>query len=227
MGLLRDNDMVRSIMSQETQEVFADGADAALDALTDSGALEEIPVFGALLKLVRASQGIREQFLFNKLAHFLEEASKLSEADKFRFAEKLEDPEEADRFGASLLILIEKAEDLSEPRIYGRLLIACARGHFEVTDLTRLCKMVNRALIEDFIYLKNMHYGIRHFANRDIEQSLYTAGFLRLKGLDAGTIDDIGSDKVDYDLTTYGKWLVEFGLTEKPIPDPIPTISLF
>lgn len=222
MSSFRNNGLVRSILSPDTQDAFADGADVALDTLTESEALEQVPVFGTVLKLVRASQSIRDQLFLSRLAHFLEEASKLGEEERNRFAEKFEDPEEADRFGASLLILVEKAEDLDKPEIFGRLLVACAKGYFDVTDLMRLCKMVNRAITEDFTYLQNMHRGIQQTENQDVEQGLYSAGFLRPKASNSTVFaggKPVNTD-AGYEVTQYGKWLIGLGLSESSTSSP-------
>ncbi|KGE77656.1 hypothetical protein [Halomonas salina] len=227
MSTSRQDGWKRVLGSQETRELLSDGADIATGALIESEFLGQIPVFGLAFKSYNAVQSARDQVFTNKLARFLQEANQMEGEERADLAEKFEDPKEADRFGETMIILIERAEDPDKPRIFGRLLVACAKGHFDVPDLMRLCKMVNRAISEDFAYLKNLRQGKRQRKNKDVEQSLSTAGFLRAQGIEQATLDDIGSGVIDYDVTAYGKFLVDLGLSEGPVPEYVPAPDPF
>jgi len=215
--------LIESIKSDEARELLANGADAVIDALSDSDIASSIPFVGTVLKAYQAAQGIRERMLVKKLAKFLEHPSQMSEEEKQRFASEFENTSKEEEFGEQMLMLIEQSEDLVKPRIIGRLLVAHVKGHFDLTTFMRLCKMVDRAFTEDFQYLKMLRIGDNHRPNEDVEQSLNSSGFLRPANNNEGAIlSGVPITYETYRLTQYGKWLVDLGLSEGSVPIPTP-----
>ncbi|MGM0832436.1 MAG: hypothetical protein ACQEUK_06325 [Pseudomonadota bacterium] len=145
----------------------------------------------------------------------------MSNEEKLKFSSEFEDPAKEEEFGEQMLMFIEQAEDTKKPKIIGRLLVAYVKGHFDYSSFMRLCKMINRAFSEDFTYLANMHQRDQPIDD-DVEHSLYAAGFLRLYVSNVGVVAGgatINSDP-SYVETNYGKWTVELGLANGPIPAP-------
>ncbi|NVE91549.1 hypothetical protein [Vreelandella titanicae] len=211
--------LVETIKSEQTHELLANGADALIDTLSDSDIVGNIPFVGTVLKTYQAAQGIRERMLVKKLAKFLEYPSQMTEEEKLKFSSQFEDTSKEEEFGEQILVLLEKSEDTEKPRIIGRILVAHARGHFDYSTFMRISKMVNRAFTEDFDYLKKIEDASQP-SNADIENSLYSSGFLRQKSSEKFVFHQgmpVNTDE-GYELTDYGQWMIKFGLTTEPIP---------
>lgn len=183
-------ELVETIKSEQTHELLASGADALIDTLSDSDIVGNIPFVGSALKTYQAAQAIRERMRVKKLVKFLEYPSQMTEEEKLKFSSQFEDPAKEEEFGEQMLMVIEQAEDTEKPKIIGKLLLAHAKDHFDLSTLMRLSKMVSRAFLEDFQYLENIYHQVHQTKDSNIEQSLYLTGFLRLEGFDEGAISD-------------------------------------
>lgn len=213
--------LVETIKSEQTHELLANGADALIDTLSDSDIVGNIPFVGTVLNTYQAAQDIRERMLVKKLAKFLEYPSQMTIEEKLKFSTAFEDPSKEEEFGEQMLVLIEQAEDTEKPKIIGRLLVARVKGHFDQNTFMRLCKMVNRAFVEDFRHLTVLRKGENHNADEDVEQSLRASGFLRQENnIDTAVITGVPTGPAPFKLTQYGRWLVDLGLSQGPIPDP-------
>ncbi|MYL25012.1 hypothetical protein GLV89_14630 [Halomonas alkaliantarctica] len=221
--------LIESIKSGETRELLASGADAVIDVMSDSDIAGSIPFVGSVLKTYQAAQDIRDRMLIKKLAKFLEHPSQMSEKEKQKLSSEFENTEKEEGFGEQMLVLIEQSEDTEKPKIIGRLLVAHAKDHFDLTTFMRLCKMVNRAFVEDFGYLEKFNGNSHQRKNPDVEQSLHSAGFLRLKASNSTVfIEGLPANTNEgYEITQYGRWLVDLGLSEGPIPPPETPNTLF
>ncbi len=220
--------LVETIKADETRELFTDGIDVALGAIFESDFLSQVPFAGMAVKSYQAAKVIQERMLIKKLAKFLYYPSQMSEAEKRKFSAQFEDAEKEEEFGEQMLVLIDQSEDTIKPEIIGKLIHAHAKGHFDLAALMRLSKMVTRSFAEDLDYLKNMD-GQHQRRDSDIEHSLNTVGFLRLKAYEYGQMgeSEIAPSDIGYEKTVYGTWVTELGLIEGPPPDPEEPNTLF
>ncbi|KPQ25484.1 MAG: hypothetical protein HLUCCA13_05505 [Halomonas sp. HL-48] len=215
------NRLVETIKSDETRDLLADGTDTVIDVLSESEVASQIPFAGLVVKTYQASKSIRERMQIKKLAKFLEYPSQMSEAEKNKFAAQFENVDKEEEFGEQMLVLIDKADDAEKPKIIGRLLAARVKGHFDQNTFMRLCKMVDRAFVEDFRHLRVLRNGENHMADEDVEQSLRSSGFLRqINNTDTAIISGVPVGPGGFKLTQYGRWLVDLGLSDGPIPSP-------
>lgn len=219
--------LVETIKSDQTHELLADGMDSFIGALTDSEVLGNLPFAGTVFKTYKATLGIREIMLVKKLANFLEHPSQMSEAEKLKFSSQFENPEKEEEFGELMLTLLDKAEDTKKPRIIGKLITAHAKGHINYQELTRLSKMVSNTFTEDLNSLKSLHTEEFYNLDEDVGHSLYANGFVKMKySSDVGTLGGGSTYFSHYEITGYGKWVVELGLSETMPPAPEPPNTL-
>lgn len=207
--------LVPSIASASMTELLALGTDTALDAAIESGALNGIPLVGLVCGVARTGRNLRERFMLQKLGRFLYSAAALSPEERDRFRLGFESEAEQDEFGARMLILVERADDLQKPKILGKLLVAHARGAFSRQVLLRLSLMVDRSFIDDLELLKTFREG----GMASVEaQALISAGFLHLTVIDGGsaTMDGfVGGNQ--YAISNYGRLLAVHGLAEASV----------
>jgi hypothetical protein len=194
-------------------ELLALSAETALDAAIESGALNGIPIVGLAFGVAKAGRDFRERYMLKKLGRFLYSVAALSSDERDQFRLGFESEAEQDDFGARLLILVERADDLQKPKILGRLLVAHARGCFSRQALLRMSLMVDRSFIDDLKLLTTFREG----AMPSVEaQALMSAGFVHLTVIDGGgaTMDGFEGGN-QYAISHYGLLLAEHGLRER------------
>jgi hypothetical protein len=156
-----DTSLTRSIASAPVGDLFASIADTTIDAVVESGALDGVPVFGLFSGGRKAYSAIRESLSLRKIVIFLQQFSSLSQEVRQSFIEGFSTPVEKHRFGQSVLLLLERAEDMKKPAIVGKLMAAAASGEIGLDMAMRLSKMVDNSYTEDLDYLKSFLTGIQ------------------------------------------------------------------
>jgi hypothetical protein len=191
-------------------ELLAMGGDTALDVAIESGSFNQIPIVGLVFGMAKSGRDLRERYLLRKLARFLYSSAALSTEERNHFSLGFESEAEQEDFGARLLILVERADDLEKPKILGRLLVAHARGAFSRNSLLRMSLMVDRSLMDDLELLKTFREG----RMPSIEaQALISAGWIHLTVIDGGsaTMDGFEGGN-EYAISEYGLLLAKYGL---------------
>jgi len=207
--------LVRSLSGSAIADLMSTVGDTALDAAIKAGALDGVPVIGMLTRGVQAAIEIRRALFVRKVAMFLKEFSATSPEERSAFVAQFRTEDEQFKFGETILLLLDRAEDMSKPVIVGRLMAAAARGNLNLSDATRLSKMVDRSYSEDLSYLKTFRPGTQR-RGAETAAALYAAGFLSFSGIDGGEFDDDESGGVIYDFNRYGKMFVAHGFPQRP-----------
>jgi hypothetical protein len=205
------NQLVPSITSESVADLMASLADTAVDAAIESGALDGIPVVGLATGVMRAARDVRQAFLVRKLARFLGETADLTAEERLSFKSKFHSEEQAEEFGGLVVVLLDRADDLTKPVVLGRLLVAYARGAFSQDDFFRLARMVERSFNDDLHLLRGFTSG--NMSRKQIEaQNLSSIGFLYQAGFDGGDVGDPDSGGILYQISQYGEWVMQYGL---------------
>lgn len=186
-------------------------ADTAVDAAIESGALDGIPVVGLATGAMRAARDVRQAFLVRKLARFLGETAGLTGEERLKFKGKFHDEEQAEEFGGLVVVLLDRADDLTKPIILGRLLVAYAKGVFSQDNFFRLARMVERSFTDDLSLLVGFSSG--SMPRKQVQaQNLSSIGFLYQAGFDGGEMGNPDSGGILYQISHYGEWVVQHGL---------------
>ncbi|CCE98488.1 conserved hypothetical protein (plasmid) [Sinorhizobium fredii HH103] len=215
-------DLVKSLNRGELTDLGATIGDVALDGIIGSGALDGVPVLGTMVSIARTGSAIRDLVFQRKVLAFL--VSFGTETDptaRQEFVRKIEDQDHGQRFGETILLLLERMDDLSKPVIVGRLMAAAARGDISLKEGLRLSRIVDRAFIEDLVLLPDL---IDNKVQPDeiVADALFTAGLLSNDGSDGGTflsVEEGGEPGgTIYSRNRYACLLIEFGLSSRKKP---------
>lgn len=164
-------------------------ADSSLDAAIESGALDGVPIIGSVLSLAKAGRDIRCELYVRKLALFLQGFAKASAKSRLDFAWRIREEGEAAKVGSTLLLLLERADDLDKPELVGRLLAATAEGRLPLEKTLRIAAMLDRAYMQDVIWLRDTFWpGCQAADAAPIAESLMAVGFLSGYGFDGGDV---------------------------------------
>jgi hypothetical protein len=157
-------------------EVAAEYAELALDELLDNPALEQIPVFGTLLKVKKAADSIRDALFAKKVLRFLHGAADTAEACA-KFVLKHSDPKERRRVGETLLLLLDKADDMVKADMIGRLFARFLLEEINESLLMEAARRLSAIEIED---LRRLRVAAKITDLDESEQwRLSTAGLVR------------------------------------------------
>lgn len=114
-------------------------------------------------------------------------------------------PEQRDHLGASLLLILDRLEDLRKPTVLGKLFLAYLRGRLSLDDFLRLTAAVDRLFWGDLQALKGAGPGRLPEASWVL--SLATVGLVNANSGNYGT-------GTRYELSQSGRDLVELALTD-------------
>jgi len=188
-------------------------AEVGLDAVLNEGVLREIPILGTIVGVSRAGGAIRDRIYLKKVARFLTALSTAGELERESFMKNLGDQDSRIRFSESVLMLIERADDIRKADLIGYLWASCARDEIKYSDAVRLCYMVNRAFYTDLEFLQNMKFGVQG-EDTPIAEALFSSGLVSDFGFCGGNFSDRLSAGTRFGRNKYGDMLVEFGLNQ-------------
>ncbi|WP_245521811.1 hypothetical protein [Rhizobium leguminosarum] len=205
-------EMIRSLNHEELADLGATMGDIALDGLISSGAMDGVPVLGAVVSIARSGRAVRDLVFQRKVVAFLVSfASGSDPSSRQKFVRNIETKDDGHRFGETILLLLERMDDLSKPAIVGRLMAAAAREDLSLAEAMRISRIVDRAFVEDLQLLPDF-VDDKVQPDEAVADALFSAGLLRNGGISGGGPDEPGG--IFYARNRYAQLLVKFGLAD-------------
>ena len=159
-------------------------SDVGIDRAITSGALDGVPIIGALTGLFRAGKEISGHLFLRQVVRFLKGVEELSRAERNAYADKVFAGGEAERFGEALLLLVQKSDEIDKPKLMARAFVAHVRGQFDYPTFLRLSLLINRCVFADLHRLREFRDGVQD--DPEAAERLFVAGFLTSGGFDGG-----------------------------------------
>jgi hypothetical protein len=205
MNNLKPEDSLVASLSTDLGGVGIDLAEIGVDAVLNDGVLKDIPVLSTLVGIYKAGVSIRERQYIKKLILFLSEFKKIDEDGRKRFVNsELSDEKKREKFGETILALIEKSDDSKKLKIYARIFEQHILDQCSYDDAVRVSLMIERSFYSDLTYLLEFEDG--SFDNQITAGELYKNGFLSFSGMDAGSLDDDPNPGgIVYTINKYGE----------------------
>ncbi len=164
----------REFQTSDVTSLATDLAEPALDALLDSGVVKEIPVLGAMLKIVQITASIPNLIFSKKVQRFVDAAYSNPEMKKGILG-KIESSDEKRRTaGEAVVMALDRSDDLEKASIIGWMFSIYLIGKLDLVLFRRLCRAVDLAFVDD---LKNFS-----FMRRTRERAPDAADFSNLDG---------------------------------------------
>ena len=192
-----------SLRGEHLANAVAVLADIGIDQAINSGALNGVPIIGAITGPYRFGKDVSGVVFMRQTIRFLEGIGRLTQAEREQFAEGIYARGDAQRFGETILLLIQKADELEKPALIARILVAHVRGDFDYPTFLRLSLMVNRSVFEDLRILKNFRDGVAK--DTESAEALFSAGFLSNGGFDGGGALDTDPSGTIFVLNRFGR----------------------
>lgn len=186
---MRDEGLEESVVSlirlPEIQDSLADLSEAGLDQLLEAGFLRDVPVLGGILGAIRAAGSIRDLLLAKKLGRFMRALQDIPLAEREAFERSLRTPEKRQQIGESLLLLLDRLDDISKPELVARVFRAFIRGGLDFAAFQQMATAIDRLYIADIAVVTEFyasHTPPRTLTahQRDALQRLSFAGLVRV-----------------------------------------------
>lgn len=205
----------RSLVNEEIGRVISDVAEVAIDSELVTGVLKDIPFFGTITGVLKAGRDIRNELFLRKIVRFSNELSLTTPEERIDFSNQFNSEKETERLGETLMLILDRVDDVEKPKIIGRLMAAAVRNQVPLKKILRSCAIVNRCYMQDLEILKDFVEGPQFHDVRPIAESLLAVGVLTSGGFDGGNlgVEDSRSGTIYY-LSEYGELLREYGLKQ-------------
>jgi hypothetical protein len=138
-----EESLVRSIAKPNLTEL-ADLAEVGLDQLLQEGVLRDIPVLGTLVGLYRTMGIVRDRIFATKVIRFLVGLSNTPIKDREQFLEEHDEPAKRRELGETLVLVLDRLDDMQKPEALARLFAAYLQGRFDLVMFRRLATALDR-----------------------------------------------------------------------------------
>lgn len=207
--------LIRTVTGSELGDVVFDAAEVALDSVLSEGVLKELPVVGAIAKIIRAGGKISEELFIRKLLRFLQELKDVPIDERQQLLKNYPSgsPEQQE-LGENILLAIEKLDDVCKPEILGRFFIAFVNEEVDYLTFRRLTMSLERFNLSLLPYLKwfYLREGEQLDLTEDIEHELSLAGLVTVSLAKSGTF----GGSANYVGNNLGRQFIKYGYNFNP-----------
>ena len=156
-------------LEQDFLELSVDGADIAIDLLTESELLKDIPVAGSIYKLGKTLSSIPDVIFLHKIGKFLKTINeKTTKNQRVAFAEELKkDKEKRDKLYNTIFLKIDKFDDIYKSDLFAKIFSCFITNKIRKEEFNALSSALNSAPIEELktfsiTYWKDRNHFIRN-----------------------------------------------------------------
>lgn len=162
-----------SIMNPSTIQVLGESTEVIIDSTLDYSILKDIPFASWIISAKNIYTTISDEIFFAKVYRFLNCLSNVPENEKEEFNKKLnKDRAYKKKVGESLLLIINKLDDLDKSSLIATVFKSFLRGHISYEKFMRLSDSISIAYIEDLQMLQQ--------DNIDDMERLYKSGLSQI-----------------------------------------------
>lgn len=209
-----EQSLLNTIKNDNLKDLSTDYSELALDSFLNDGVLRDIPFFGTLYKGYKGVLGIRDALFAQKVYKFLTQIKSVPVEERINFIEEIESKKNENiKVGQTLLLIIDKLDDLDKARIIGNLFKATIKKQINYDEFMRLSSIVQKAFNADLLKLSSSSYY-----EESTKDHFISIGLMKLKlGKDLiksqATIDGGEPElMIDYEMTELSRKLYKFGL---------------
>lgn len=162
--------LIDEISSPSVTQIATDFSEVALDSILENGILKDLPGFSILTGIVKTTRNIREKIFAKKLLLFLQSLNECDLGKRQEFVTKLNgDQKEKQKIGETLLIILERLENMEKPKIIGNLFKAYLEEQINYKDFTKVSGILSRIQLEDLMVLKNREVPLKDMPTDTLE----------------------------------------------------------
>ncbi len=184
-----------ALSKPEKERLVLDLVGSSVEAIADIAMKDDlmsaVPIFASAMKLLKVSDSYRDRMFAAKLLAFLAEAENMTLEQRHATANKLTKDDEGRKAAETLLLILDKLNDMDKPALLGFLLRKFGEGHVTSVELRRLACAVDTAFADDLsAFLNESDAPSDKAANSLHREPLVSSGLTRM--LTGETIDETG-----------------------------------
>jgi hypothetical protein len=152
-----EDSLVASIELRDLGDALTDVAEASLDQMLDDGLLCDIPVFGTLARLHKTLGVVRDYIFTRKVVRFLARLGQVSFEERRAFLGRLGTREERHRLGETLVLLLDRLDDMEKPEILARLFAGYVKNRYDWPTFRSLSLALDRMSLPTLPSLRHFY----------------------------------------------------------------------
>lgn len=142
--------ILKGICNPEAKDLMVDLGEFELGTLFDESVLKEIPAIKTVIACRKTWMAMRDQLFLRKVAEFLSACPRFTEAEKETFVrDHLSDTQKAKRLGDSLVLILDRLDDMEKPQMIATVFAAFMRGKIGFDIFRRLAAAIDVGVVED------------------------------------------------------------------------------
>jgi hypothetical protein len=201
------------IKDSDLPTIAKDFAELAIDGILDDGILEDIPLVGSVIGIIKFSNSVNKHFAAKKLYKFLYQ---LNSVPQHLRVKKIDEINASQKYqssvGEMIFEILDRIESDGKPEIVGKLFKAVIEERIDYLTYLRLSHIVKNLFYYDILWLnENTDNGILNDSTPD---PILTSGLVNVNLVDSyeGAKNDMIGQKSQATLNDLGKVLIEIGM---------------
>jgi hypothetical protein len=144
-------------------DLSADGADLAIDLLTESELLKDIPVASLVYKLGKTLNSIPDIIFLHKVGRFLETVNEKTTAkQRIAFAEELKNnKDKRDKLYSAIFLKIDKFDDVTKSDLFAKIFACFVTNKIRKDEYITLSSALNLATLEELKAFSKSYWEVR------------------------------------------------------------------
>ena len=198
--------IVDSIVNNNLSASAIDLSEIGIDKLLDETFLSDfpIPIFNTVIKSIRVVMHIRDKIFLAKVVKFFLCLDSISIEDKKAFKRKMEeDSKFKKKVGETLLLILERLDDLAKPEIIAKVFKAFLSGKITFSDFQRVALAVDIAYIDDLRMLIGQPVDRPTF-DWDYMENLLRTGLVKIGNVETPMFPGRSAGEISYELSPMG-----------------------
>lgn len=132
------------------KDLLLDLGQFELGELLGESVLKEIPFIKGVVACFKVPLAIRDQLFLRKVAGFLAACPRFTESEKEVFRkENFSDDKKAKKLGDSLVLILDRLDDMEKPQMVARMFAAFIRGKITFDVFRRLATAIDLGSVDD------------------------------------------------------------------------------
>lgn len=135
-------------------DLAAELSEPLLDSVLNDGVLKEVPVFGGIIGLARASMAVRDRLLLRKIGVFMKAFDRVSPEERAKFADEIAaDSTYRERVETAIVHYLDRAESTMKAEVLGIAFKALLRHELTQDEFRRIAFCIDRCFADDLMKL--------------------------------------------------------------------------
>jgi hypothetical protein len=212
--------LIQTIKESGIRDVSLDLAEMTIDSFLDQGIIREIPILKTVVSFFKSGICLRDALFLHKVTKFLLCLNNVSEENKQKFFQNLdENPNEIKKLGNTLVMIIERLDDLDKPEFLAKIFIAYINEKINFSEFRRLARAIDKACLDDInrllewskTHIKFYEDGRYSITGSQFFPELLDSGLISIESTVDITVDEHGDGaaELEFEISGFGIKLLE------------------